>query len=60
MGEKSDFRLRLYRGYADLLDAAEGHLRGEDWDKEMLEAIMEIKNARASLTKVTAPWLADI
>jgi len=34
---------------SDLEDAAFGHLRGEDWDSEMAEALGEMRAARDAI-----------
>ncbi|PHS02802.1 MAG: hypothetical protein COA78_20375 [Blastopirellula sp.] len=43
---KIDWRYRFKMALSDLLVAVRGHLRGEDWDKEMEEALLELEEGR--------------
>lgn len=40
---------RYARAVSDLEEAAFGHLGGGDWDKEMREALGEVKKAREAI-----------
>ena len=50
----SDDAEKLRRARDDLLDAARGHLRGEDWDREMREAVAAIYRQRAEALRFLA------
>ena len=44
-----ELAIRYARAVSDLEDAALGHLSGEDWDKEMREALGEMKDCREAM-----------
>jgi len=39
--------LRRSRALLDMIMAVRGHLRGEDWDKEMREALIEFDSTKS-------------